>query len=188
MVGPHTGEFHVVAVVGLEESLLQRFVQAGLAVIPIPVPQQYVDTAALTKPVVNLPRRGQALVQFAQQGCTGLLMSFEPRACASDEVVFGPSGGVNFVMKRRGVVVGEYIGRNFHSFGLLEQCRVPHEGFKVVGKPVDRSLFLIFFGFSPCNANEQCQKQEIAKFEKCFFHSDRINRFGYYRVKCPPAV
>ena len=121
MIGPHAGEFHVVGVLRFEESFFERLVEAGLAVVPIPVPDQYVDAAVFAEFVVDLPGRRQAFIQFSQQRCPGLLMAFEPGTCTSDEVVFGPSGGIELVVEGRGVIVREYIGGHFESFGLSEQ-------------------------------------------------------------------
>ena len=142
VIGPHTGKLHVVSVLRLEESLLKRFVQTGLAVIPVPVPDQYIDTALFAEFVVDLPCRGFTLVQFAQQRCTRLLVSFIPRTSAADEVILSPSRSVDPVMKRRGVVIGKGVTRNGQSFGLLKQRRITCNGFEVPGQRLLTLLWL----------------------------------------------
>ena len=121
MIGPHAGEFHVVGVLRFEEPFFERLVEAGLAVVPIPVPDQYVDAAVFAEFVVDLPGRRQAFIQFSQQRCPGLLMAFEPGTCTSDEVVFGPSGGIELVVEGRSMIIRKCVAGYGQTFGFPEQ-------------------------------------------------------------------
>ena len=78
MIGPHAGEFHVVGVLRFEEPFFERLVEAGLAVVPIPVPDQYVDAAVFAEFVVDLPGRFSRRFNEEQAYVLKLVVSMIP--------------------------------------------------------------------------------------------------------------
>src|SRR5256885_977311 len=65
------------------EALFERLIERGCAEVPVRVPDEDVDAIGVCQLKILLPCRGFSLVQFAEHGLAGLVMTLEPGSASS---------------------------------------------------------------------------------------------------------
>ena len=150
MVGPHAGKFYIVHIVRFQEAILQSLMKARLAIIPVPVPNKHINTALLTKLIVDFPCGRFTFIQFAQQRSARLLVTIKPGTCTSDQIVLRPPLCIEFIMQGRRMIIRKSISGNSQTLRLFQQVRISGKRFQVIRETID-----FFFPLFLCISRHQ---------------------------------